>query len=225
MHVIAHRDCVNTVGESALEVDSGRKIPCHIRELSPHQNCIWLFGPMHYKVSYPTPRVPWSTGGPVLTCWVAVANGQSCKDKVHLTFDLQLLRFFICFLSSEQFTCFGRTLCQKTRSSCFLNDAVATLYSKWVDLLNLRQNLPSFCNSTSLHHRSVMMLTELCQFCNSTSLHHRSVMMLTELCQFCTGCDKHSSRKTCFLLLFCFPNLLLETLHLVDANAVWKLVR
>ena len=77
MHVIAHRDCVNTVGESALEVDSGRKIPCHIRELSPHQNCIWLFGPMHYKVSCPTPRVPWSTGGPVLTCCQSLSG--SCQ--------------------------------------------------------------------------------------------------------------------------------------------------
>ena len=39
----AHRGCTNTVRESALKVDSGRKIPCCIRDLNPHQHCTWLF--------------------------------------------------------------------------------------------------------------------------------------------------------------------------------------
>ena len=35
MHVIAHRGCANTMRQSALEVDSGRKILCCNRELNP----------------------------------------------------------------------------------------------------------------------------------------------------------------------------------------------
>ena len=35
MHVIAHRGCANTMRQSALEVNSGRKILCCNRELNP----------------------------------------------------------------------------------------------------------------------------------------------------------------------------------------------
>ena len=39
MHAIAHMGCTDTVRESALKVDSGRKIPCHIGDSNP---CIAL---------------------------------------------------------------------------------------------------------------------------------------------------------------------------------------
>ena len=38
MHAIAH-----TVWESALKVDSGRKIPCNTGDLNPHQYCTLAF--------------------------------------------------------------------------------------------------------------------------------------------------------------------------------------
>ena len=43
MHALACRGCMDTVTESALKVDPGRKNPCHTRDLSPHQHCAWLF--------------------------------------------------------------------------------------------------------------------------------------------------------------------------------------
>ena len=35
--------CTDTVRESVLEVDSGRKIPCGTRDSNPHQHCLRLF--------------------------------------------------------------------------------------------------------------------------------------------------------------------------------------
>ena len=44
MHVVAHGGCTSdTVRESALEVHTGRKIPCRTRDSNPHQYCTWLF--------------------------------------------------------------------------------------------------------------------------------------------------------------------------------------
>ena len=37
------RGCMDTERESALKVDSGKKIPCHTMELNLHQ---WHAGPM-----------------------------------------------------------------------------------------------------------------------------------------------------------------------------------
>ena len=34
--------CTHTIRESALEVDSGRKSPCHTGDSNPHQYCAWL---------------------------------------------------------------------------------------------------------------------------------------------------------------------------------------
>ena len=50
MHAIAHGGCTNTATESALKVDSGRKIPCRSEELtrSLFQYCAWPFGPTLY---------------------------------------------------------------------------------------------------------------------------------------------------------------------------------
>ena len=49
MHGIAHEGCTDTVRESALKVDSGRKIPRHSMESSLPQRCAGL---THYHLSY-----------------------------------------------------------------------------------------------------------------------------------------------------------------------------
>ena len=41
--------CTDTVRESALKVDSGRKIPCHIGGLNLHQQHV---SPMLFQLSY-----------------------------------------------------------------------------------------------------------------------------------------------------------------------------
>ena len=43
VHATAHGGCTDSVTESALEVDSGRKIPCRTGDSSPRQCCAWLF--------------------------------------------------------------------------------------------------------------------------------------------------------------------------------------
>ena len=43
MHAIAHGGCTDTERESALKVDSGRKIPCRTGDSNPRQYCAWLF--------------------------------------------------------------------------------------------------------------------------------------------------------------------------------------
>ena len=48
MHAIAHRGCTDTIRESALKVDSGRKIPCCTRESKLHQRRV---GPLLYQLS------------------------------------------------------------------------------------------------------------------------------------------------------------------------------
>ena len=48
----AHGGCMDTVGQSALEVDSGRKIPCCTGDSNPHQYCAWLFSLTLYQLSY-----------------------------------------------------------------------------------------------------------------------------------------------------------------------------
>ena len=53
MHAIVHRDCTDTVGESALEVDSERKIPCCAGDLNPCQYCAWLGSWMLYQLQLP----------------------------------------------------------------------------------------------------------------------------------------------------------------------------
>ena len=55
MREIAHGGCTDTVRESALKVDSGRKIPCRTGEPNLRR---WRAGPMLYQLSYiPTPSV------------------------------------------------------------------------------------------------------------------------------------------------------------------------
>ena len=49
MHAVAHEGCMDTVRESALKVDSGRKIPCRTGELNLHRQHA---GPMLYQLSY-----------------------------------------------------------------------------------------------------------------------------------------------------------------------------
>ena len=45
MHAIAHGHggCMDTIRESALEIDYWREIPCHTMDSNPHQYCFWLF--------------------------------------------------------------------------------------------------------------------------------------------------------------------------------------
>ena len=45
MHAIAHGSCTDPVRESALKVDSGRKIPCRTRDSNQRQYCAWLLQP------------------------------------------------------------------------------------------------------------------------------------------------------------------------------------
>ena len=45
--------CADTVRESALKADPGRKIPCHTGDLNPRQNCARLFSRTLYQLSYP----------------------------------------------------------------------------------------------------------------------------------------------------------------------------
>ena len=42
-HATAHGGCTDTVRQSALEADSGRKVPCHTGDSSPRSYCAWLF--------------------------------------------------------------------------------------------------------------------------------------------------------------------------------------
>ena len=51
MYAIEHGGCTDTVRESALEVDSGRKIPCRIWDSNPRQYCTQLFSRMLYQLS------------------------------------------------------------------------------------------------------------------------------------------------------------------------------
>ena len=53
MHAIAHGECTDTVEESTLKVDSGRKIPCRTGESNLRRR---RAGPTLYQLSYiPTP--------------------------------------------------------------------------------------------------------------------------------------------------------------------------
>ena len=42
MHAIAHGGCTDTVSESALEVGTGRKIPCHTGDSNPRESVLRL---------------------------------------------------------------------------------------------------------------------------------------------------------------------------------------
>ena len=55
MHAIAYWGCTNTVmRESALKVNSGRKIPSRTWDSNPRQYCTWLFSGMLYQWSFST---------------------------------------------------------------------------------------------------------------------------------------------------------------------------
>ena len=51
MHATAPRDCVNTIKESALITDSGRKMPCRTKKSNLRQHYVWLFCPTFYRVT------------------------------------------------------------------------------------------------------------------------------------------------------------------------------
>ena len=53
MQAIAHEGCADIVTESALKVDSGRKIPCRTGESNLRQRCA---GPTLHQLSFPTPK-------------------------------------------------------------------------------------------------------------------------------------------------------------------------
>ena len=55
MHAIARGGCTDTVRESALKGDSGRKILCCTEDLNPCQYCAWLFSLMLYQLSCSCP--------------------------------------------------------------------------------------------------------------------------------------------------------------------------
>ena len=57
--VIAHRGFRNTVGQSALEADFGRKIPCCAGDLNPWQYWVWLFHRTFYQLRYTCPWCSW----------------------------------------------------------------------------------------------------------------------------------------------------------------------
>ena len=41
VHEVAYEGCTDTVSESALKVDSGRKIPCRSGESNPSKRCVY----------------------------------------------------------------------------------------------------------------------------------------------------------------------------------------
>ena len=51
-HVIVHGGCTDTVRESALKVDSGRKVPYRAGNPNPRQYCVWLFSQTLYHLIY-----------------------------------------------------------------------------------------------------------------------------------------------------------------------------
>ena len=56
VRAIAHGGCTDTVRESALKVDPGRKIPCGTGDSNPCRFCAWLFSRTLYQlISYPRP--------------------------------------------------------------------------------------------------------------------------------------------------------------------------
>ena len=55
----SHEGCKDTVRQSALEVDCGRKIPCRTGDFNPYQYCAWLFNRTFYQLSYFRPSL-WS---------------------------------------------------------------------------------------------------------------------------------------------------------------------
>ena len=52
MCAIAHGFCTDTLRESALKVDSGRKGPYRTGNPNPRQYCVWLFSRMLYQLSH-----------------------------------------------------------------------------------------------------------------------------------------------------------------------------
>ena len=72
-----HTQAVWTPYESALETDSGRKMPCRTRDLNPHQYCAWLFSRMLYQLSYWWNSIYWwkSLTSALQTWW-------NCHDDV-----------------------------------------------------------------------------------------------------------------------------------------------
>ena len=68
MHAIAHGGCTDTVRQSALKGDSGRKIPCRTGDSNPRQYCAWLFSRTLYQLSYPGSF----TGSSCLFIWLTV---------------------------------------------------------------------------------------------------------------------------------------------------------
>ena len=55
MHATAHGGRMDTVTESLVKADSGRKIPCCTGDLNMRQYCTWLFSQALYQLSYPHP--------------------------------------------------------------------------------------------------------------------------------------------------------------------------
>ena len=53
MQLDARRGFMNTIRDSALEVASGRKMPCRTGDLILCQYCTWLFSQTPYQHSYP----------------------------------------------------------------------------------------------------------------------------------------------------------------------------
>ena len=70
MHAFAHWGCMDIVRQSAMEADSGRKIPCHTGVLNRHQYCTWLFNQtllptelsLPLNIYLPVPWLVWSPG-------------------------------------------------------------------------------------------------------------------------------------------------------------------
>ena len=58
MQAIAHGGCTDTVRESALKVDSGRKNRCPTGDSNPRQYCAWHFSQTLYPLSYCRPLIP-----------------------------------------------------------------------------------------------------------------------------------------------------------------------
>ena len=64
-----HMEAAQTLWESSLEADSGRKVHCGTRDLCPYQYCTWFFSWVFYQLSCPWPQCMQSSIK-VDWCWI-----------------------------------------------------------------------------------------------------------------------------------------------------------
>ena len=148
MHTIAHGECTDTVRESALKVDSGRKISCRTRESNLRRRRV---GPMRYQLSYiPTPSR-------IFAYWSHKKRIQSvyCEQPVVLKENLvTTITFKVLCLSSILFQSFELLNCisdwiYRVR---VLNHAQTECFFLWQIWFSTQRRIPVTGRFSSSHH-------------------------------------------------------------------------